>query len=103
MCLVGKLRLRATSTCKGHQESKLGSGLLMRPRSPLLPAELSSPPLSLLCPAGGRLTWSTAVPLVLFVWLSSAFWAALPLLGWGRYDYEPLGTCCTLDYSTGDR
>ncbi|XP_003466196.1 RPE-retinal G protein-coupled receptor [Cavia porcellus] len=55
------------------------------------------------CCTRGRLTWSTAVPLVLFVWLSSAFWAALPLLGWGRYDYEPLGTCCTLDYSTGDR
>ncbi|KAK2497203.1 hypothetical protein MC885_006810 [Smutsia gigantea] len=27
----------------------------------------------------------------------------LPLLGWGHYDYEPLGTCCTLDYSRGDR
>uniref|UniRef100_A0A8C2UKT5 RPE-retinal G protein-coupled receptor n=1 Tax=Chinchilla lanigera TaxID=34839 RepID=A0A8C2UKT5_CHILA len=50
-----------------------------------------------------QLTWSTAIPLVLFVWLSSAFWAALPLLGWGHYDYEPLGTCCTLDYSKGDR
>ncbi|XP_007952426.1 RPE-retinal G protein-coupled receptor [Orycteropus afer afer] len=50
-----------------------------------------------------RLAWSSASALVLFVWLSSAFWAALPLLGWGRYDYEPLGTCCTLDYSRGDR
>uniref|UniRef100_A0A8C6FSY6 RPE-retinal G protein-coupled receptor n=1 Tax=Moschus moschiferus TaxID=68415 RepID=A0A8C6FSY6_MOSMO len=50
-----------------------------------------------------RLDWNTAVSLVFFVWLSSAFWAALPLLGWGRYDYEPLGTCCTLDYSKGDR
>ncbi|XP_004641306.1 RPE-retinal G protein-coupled receptor [Octodon degus] len=50
-----------------------------------------------------QLTWSTAVPLVFFVWLSSIFWAALPLLGWGHYDYEPLGTCCTLDYSKGDR
>ncbi|XP_045697758.1 RPE-retinal G protein-coupled receptor isoform X1 [Phyllostomus hastatus] len=46
-----------------------------------------------------RLAWDTAISLVLFVWLSSAFWAALPLLGWGHYDYEPLGTCCTLDYS----
>ncbi|XP_043782920.1 RPE-retinal G protein-coupled receptor isoform X1 [Cervus elaphus] len=52
---------------------------------------------------GSRLDWNTAVSLVLFVWLSSAFWAALPLLGWGHYDYEPLGTCCTLDYSRGDR
>ncbi|XP_003783777.1 RPE-retinal G protein-coupled receptor isoform X2 [Otolemur garnettii] len=49
------------------------------------------------------LAWSTAISLVLFVWLSSAFWAALPLLGWGHYDYEPLRTCCTLDYSRGDR
>ncbi|XP_012503462.1 PREDICTED: RPE-retinal G protein-coupled receptor isoform X1 [Propithecus coquereli] len=50
-----------------------------------------------------QLAWNTAISLVLFVWLSSAFWAALPLLGWGHYDYEPLGTCCTLDYSRGDR
>ncbi|XP_058398621.1 RPE-retinal G protein-coupled receptor isoform X2 [Diceros bicornis minor] len=50
-----------------------------------------------------RLAWNTAIFLVFFVWLSSAFWAAMPLLGWGHYDYEPLGTCCTLDYSKGDR
>ncbi|XP_049646345.1 RPE-retinal G protein-coupled receptor [Suncus etruscus] len=50
-----------------------------------------------------QLAWDTAIILVLFVWFSSAFWAALPLLGWGHYDYEPLGTCCTLDYSRGDR
>ncbi|KAM6156472.1 RPE-retinal G protein-coupled receptor-like [Erethizon dorsatum] len=50
-----------------------------------------------------QLTWSMAIPLVLFVWLSSTFWAALPLPGWGHYDYEPLGTCCTLDYSTENR
>ncbi|XP_016048353.2 RPE-retinal G protein-coupled receptor isoform X2 [Erinaceus europaeus] len=50
-----------------------------------------------------QLAWNTAVFLVFFVWVSSVFWAALPLLGWGHYDYEPLGTCCTLDYSSGDR
>ncbi|XP_076980564.1 RPE-retinal G protein-coupled receptor [Tamandua tetradactyla] len=50
-----------------------------------------------------QLAWSTAGCLVLCVWLSSVFWAALPLLGWGHYDYEPLGTCCTLGYSRGDR
>lgn len=33
----------------------------------------------------------------------AAFWAAMPLIGWGEYDYEPLRTCCTLDYSKGDR
>ncbi|KAF7655917.1 hypothetical protein LDENG_00048430 [Lucifuga dentata] len=27
----------------------------------------------------------------------------MPLIGWGQYDYEPLRTCCTLDYSKGDR
>ncbi|XP_048191898.1 RPE-retinal G protein-coupled receptor [Perognathus longimembris pacificus] len=50
-----------------------------------------------------QLGWDTAILLVVFVWLSSVFWAALPLLGWGHYNYEPLGTCCTLDYSKGDR
>ncbi|XP_073097784.1 RPE-retinal G protein-coupled receptor isoform X1 [Manis javanica] len=50
-----------------------------------------------------QLAWNTALSVVLCVWLSSAFWAALPLLGWGHYDYEPLGMCCTLDYSRGDR
>ncbi|XP_028643873.1 RPE-retinal G protein-coupled receptor isoform X4 [Grammomys surdaster] len=53
--------------------------------------------------SGRQLAWDTAIPLVLFVWLSSAFWASLPLMGWGHYDYEPVGTCCTLDYSRGDR
>ena len=68
----------------------------------LCPVSNSScpPPFS---PAGGQLAWNTAISLVLCVWLSSVFWAALPLLGWGRYDYEPLGTCCTLDYSRVDR
>ena len=66
----------------------------------LLPLLYHPPPVS---HSGSRLDWNTAVSLVLFVWLSSAFWAALPLLGWGHYDYEPLGTCCTLDYSRGDR
>ncbi|XP_020040639.1 RPE-retinal G protein-coupled receptor isoform X2 [Castor canadensis] len=55
------------------------------------------------CCTRSQLAWNTAISLVLFVWLSSVFWAALPLLGWGHYDYEPLGTCCTLDYSRGDR
>lgn len=64
------------------------------------PLDPPSPPVS---HAGSQLAWNTAISLVICVWLSSAFWAALPLLGWGRYDYEPLGTCCTLDYSRGDR
>ncbi|NP_001017877.1 retinal G protein coupled receptor a [Danio rerio] len=50
-----------------------------------------------------KLQWSSAITLVLFTWLFTAFWAAMPLFGWGEYDYEPLRTCCTLDYSKGDR
>lgn len=50
-----------------------------------------------------KLQWSTAISLVTFIWLFTAFWSAMPLIGWGEYDYEPLRTCCTLDYSKGDR
>ncbi|XP_077470330.1 retinal G protein coupled receptor a [Stigmatopora argus] len=50
-----------------------------------------------------KLQWSSAITLVIFIWLFSAFWSAMPLIGWGEYDYEPLRTCCTLDYSKGDR
>ncbi|MBN3302745.1 retinal G protein coupled receptor a [Amia ocellicauda] len=50
-----------------------------------------------------KLQWSTSITLVVFMWLFSAFWSAMPLMGWGEYDYEPLRTCCTLDYTKGDR
>ncbi|KAA8583754.1 hypothetical protein FQN60_014962 [Etheostoma spectabile] len=50
-----------------------------------------------------KLQWSSAISLTVFIWLFAAFWAAMPLVGWGEYDYEPLRTCCTLDYSKGDR
>ncbi|XP_035255329.1 RPE-retinal G protein-coupled receptor-like [Anguilla anguilla] len=50
-----------------------------------------------------RLQWSSSVSLVIFIWLFTAFWSAMPLIGWGEYDYEPLRTCCTLDYTKGDR
>ncbi|XP_051946285.1 RPE-retinal G protein-coupled receptor-like [Xyrauchen texanus] len=50
-----------------------------------------------------KLQWSSAITLVIFIWLFTAFWSAMPLFGWGEYDYEPLRTCCTLDYSKGDR
>lgn len=40
---------------------------------------------------------------ILFIWAFAGFWSLMPLLGWGEYDYEPLRTCCTLDYSKGDR
>ncbi|XP_041722388.1 RPE-retinal G protein-coupled receptor [Coregonus clupeaformis] len=50
-----------------------------------------------------KLQWSSAITLTIFIWLFTAFWSAMPLIGWGEYDYEPLRTCCTLDYSKGDR
>nr|XP_033799702.1 RPE-retinal G protein-coupled receptor [Geotrypetes seraphini] len=50
-----------------------------------------------------KLQWSTSLSVVLFLWTFSAIWSAMPLLGWGEYNYEPLKTCCTLDYSKGDR
>ncbi|KAK6487533.1 retinal G protein coupled receptor a [Huso huso] len=50
-----------------------------------------------------KLQWSTAITVAIVVWGFSAFWSAMPLLGWGEYDYEPLRTCCTLDYTKGDR
>lgn len=53
--------------------------------------------------SGTKLQWSSAITLAVFVWLFCAFWSAMPLIGWGEYDYEPLRTCCTLDYTKGDR
>ncbi|XP_055042971.1 opsin-5 [Misgurnus anguillicaudatus] len=46
-------------------------------------------------------TWfkrSHAILLVLFTWFYGAFWATMPLLGWGNYAPEPFGTSCTLDW-----
>ncbi|XP_019715081.1 opsin-5-like [Hippocampus comes] len=33
-----------------------------------------------------------------FVWLYAAFWATMPLIGWGSYAPEPFGTSCTLNW-----
>ncbi|KAG8135225.1 hypothetical protein E2320_008265, partial [Naja naja] len=49
-----------------------------------------------------KLQWNSVFFMGLFVWCSAGFWSAMPLLGWGSYDYEPLRTCCTLDYTKGD-
>ncbi len=37
------------------------------------------------------------------IWILAVFWAALPVFGWGVFDFEPMKTCCTLDYTQGDR
>jgi len=52
---------------------------------------------------GQKLFWSTTVTMCCVVWILSIFWAALPLTGWGVYDFEPMRVGCTLDYTTGDR
>ncbi|XP_028991025.1 retinal G protein coupled receptor b [Betta splendens] len=50
-----------------------------------------------------KLFWSTALTITSIIWILSILWAVFPLLGWGVYDFEPTGTCCTLDYTRGDR
>ena len=37
------------------------------------------------------------------IWGLSIFWAALPMYGYGVYDFEPMKVCCTLDYTKNDR
>ncbi|KAI4802053.1 hypothetical protein KUCAC02_019912, partial [Chaenocephalus aceratus] len=46
-------------------------------------------------------TWlkrSHAFLCLAFVWAYAAFWATMPLVGWGNYAPEPFGTSCTLDW-----
>uniref|UniRef100_A0A3Q2Z7T1 Retinal G protein coupled receptor b n=1 Tax=Hippocampus comes TaxID=109280 RepID=A0A3Q2Z7T1_HIPCM len=49
-----------------------------------------------------KLFWSTSIVMSTIIWVLSIFWAAVPLMGWGVYDFEPMRTCCTLDYTRGD-
>lgn len=35
---------------------------------------------------------------LVFIWVYAAFWATMPLVGWGHYAPEPFGTSCTLDW-----
>uniref|UniRef100_A0A3P9AVD6 RPE-retinal G protein-coupled receptor n=1 Tax=Maylandia zebra TaxID=106582 RepID=A0A3P9AVD6_9CICH len=50
-----------------------------------------------------KLFWTTSITISSIIWILSIFWSAVPLLGWGVYDFEPMRTCCTLDYTKGDR
>lgn len=50
-----------------------------------------------------KLFWSTTLTMCSLIWILSIFWAAIPLMGWGVFDFEPMRTCCTLDYTKGDR
>lgn len=88
--------MRSLQHCNSNVRcsSALSAGLILR----LIPVSCFSTFLP-----GTKLQWSSAITLAVFVWLFTAFWSAMPLIGWGEYDYEPLRTCCTLDYSKGDR
>ncbi|ROL43425.1 Opsin-5 [Anabarilius grahami] len=35
---------------------------------------------------------------LVFTWIYAAFWATMPVVGWGNYAPEPFGTSCTLDW-----
>ncbi|XDV41519.1 hypothetical protein PO909_010382 [Leuciscus waleckii] len=35
---------------------------------------------------------------LVFTWFYAAFWATMPVVGWGNYAPEPFGTSCTLDW-----
>uniref|UniRef100_A0A9J8BPD1 Retinal G protein coupled receptor b n=2 Tax=Cyprinus carpio TaxID=7962 RepID=A0A9J8BPD1_CYPCA len=52
-----------------------------------------------------KMFWSTSVTISTIIWILAVFWAVLPLpaIGWGVFDFEPMKTCCTLDYTQGDR
>lgn len=50
-----------------------------------------------------KLFWTTSITISSIIWILSIFWSAVPLMGWGVYDFEPMRTCCTLDYTKGDR
>ncbi|XP_012688870.1 retinal G protein coupled receptor b [Clupea harengus] len=51
------------------------------------------------------LFWATSGTMCVMVWVFAIFWASFPLpsFGWGEFDFEPMKTCCTLDYTKGDR
>ncbi|XP_061910790.1 retinal G protein coupled receptor b [Entelurus aequoreus] len=49
-----------------------------------------------------KLFWTTTVVITSFIWVMAVFWASMPLMGWGVYDFESMRTCCTLDYTRAD-
>ena len=44
-----------------------------------------------------------AIMVVLVCWICAGFWNATPVLGWGKYIPEGLGTECSFDYLTRDQ
>ncbi|CAG0887029.1 unnamed protein product [Darwinula stevensoni] len=51
---------------------------------------------------GDRLTKGLAWKWMWFIWGYAGAWTVMPLLGWGRYDVEPYGLSCTLDWWGSD-
>lgn len=53
-----------------------------------------------LCQHHQRTSRPTTLLIVLFIWGWSALWAVAPMLGWGRYVLDGVGTTCTFDFLT---
>ncbi|XP_054716668.1 LOW QUALITY PROTEIN: visual pigment-like receptor peropsin [Uloborus diversus] len=49
-----------------------------------------------------KLTYRRYCQMLSVVWGYAFFWAAMPLLGWGRYGMEPSITTCTIDWQHND-
>ncbi|XP_013405920.1 rhodopsin, GQ-coupled-like [Lingula anatina] len=45
-------------------------------------------------------SWKQLVKYLIMVWINSALWVLLPVVGWGRYILEGLGTACCFDFLT---
>ncbi|KAF8781582.1 visual pigment-like receptor peropsin [Argiope bruennichi] len=50
----------------------------------------------------GKLTYRRYCQMLSAIWGYAFFWAAMPLLGWGRYGMEPSVTTCTIDWQHND-
>ncbi|XP_035206631.1 visual pigment-like receptor peropsin isoform X2 [Stegodyphus dumicola] len=50
----------------------------------------------------GKLTYRRYCQMLSAVWGYAFFWAAMPLLGWGRFGLEPSVTTCTIDWQRND-
>ncbi|GIY15080.1 visual pigment-like receptor peropsin [Caerostris darwini] len=50
----------------------------------------------------GKLTYRRYCQMLAAIWGYAFFWAAMPLLGWGRFGLEPSVTTCTIDWQHND-
>ncbi|PIK54405.1 putative rhodopsin, G0-coupled-like [Apostichopus japonicus] len=47
---------------------------------------------------GPKLTAAVTRRVIIALWCHAFFWAVTPLIGWSKYDYEPFGTSCSIDW-----